>query len=183
MEHDFTEKELKSSLVFRGQLLEVRSDEVCLPDNSTTVREYIRHPGAVIVIAMPGEGRVLMERQFRYPLGRHFYELPAGKIDDGEDHLQTAKRELREETGYEAQSWRHLGTTHPCVGYSDERIELYLARGLRHVGHARDETEFLEVFELAVSEAFAWVRSGKITDSKTIVALFWLQWIIGEAGG
>src|SRR5690606_27860225 len=101
----------------------------------------------------------------------HVYELPAGKIDPGEDPLETAKRELLEETGYRAREWRHLLTTYPAVGYSDERIEIYLARGLEQVGHALDAGEFLEVFTLPLAEALAWVRSGRIVEATTIMAL------------
>ena len=139
---DFTEKQLTTKLVYDGRLLKVREDTVLLPDGKTARREYVQHPGAVIVIALLDAKTVLMERQFRYPLGRHFYELPAGKIDPGEDALATAQRELIEECGYEARSWRHLATLHPCIGYSDERFELYLARELVHVGHVRDAGEF-----------------------------------------
>ena len=99
-----------------------------------------------MVIAFLDERTILLERQYRYPLRRHFIELPAGKIEPGEDPLATAQRELKEECGYEAAQWRHLATLHPCIGYADERIELYLARGLTHVGHALDDGEFLEVF-------------------------------------
>lgn len=114
----------------------------------------------------------MFERQFRYPLRRSFLELPAGKIDPDEDILACARRELREETGYEAARWQHLGVMHPCIGYSDERIEIFLARELNHVGHALDEGEFLEVLSFSVGEAVAAVHDGRITDGKTITALF-----------
>ena len=133
------------------------------------MREYIRHPGAAMMLAFIDERTILLERQFRYPLRRHFIELPAGKIDAGEDPLATAQRELREECGYEAASWRHLATLHPCIGYADERIELYLARELTHVGHALDEDEFLEVIPVDVAEALEWVRTGRITEPKAIL--------------
>jgi ADP-ribose pyrophosphatase len=146
-----------------------------LPDGTTGRREYIRHPGAVIMLALLDDETVLLERQFRYPLGRHFYELPAGKIDRGEEPLATAKRELMEECGYEAKSWQHLTTLHPCIGYSDERIELFLARDLIHVGHKRDAGEFLEVIPMKVSEALDWIAQGRITEVKAIIGLLWLE--------
>jgi ADP-ribose pyrophosphatase len=169
------ESTLESRLVFRGKLLEVRADRVRLPDGSEGGREYIRHPGAVAVIAELDSGRLIFERQYRYPVQRVMLELPAGKIDPGEDILECARRELREETGYAAESWRHLGTVHNCIGYSDERIEYFLARDLSHVGHRRDHGEFLEVLEMTLDEALAAVRDGHITDGKTICGLFWAR--------
>lgn len=166
------ESELKSEVVFRGKLLDVRRDLVRLPDGREATREYIRHPGAVVIVAVLPDGRLLFERQFRYPLRRVFIELPAGKIDADEDILECARRELREETGFEADEWRHLGVMHPCIGYSDERIEIFLARELEAVGHAWDEGEFLEILSLGVEEAEAAVHDGRITDGKTIAALF-----------
>jgi len=163
---------LASELVYDGVLLKVRRDRVVLPDGKESVREYICHPGAVVVLAMLPDGRLLFERQFRYPLRRAFLELPAGKIDAGEGLLACAQRELREETGYDAAEWRHLGVMHPCIGYSDERIEVFLARELTHVGDALDDGEFLEILSLPVDEIMGAVREGRITDAKTIVALF-----------
>ncbi len=166
------EVELSSEPVFDGVLLKVRRDRVRLPDGSESGREYIRHPGAVVVVAVLPDGQLLFERQFRYPLRRAFVELPAGKIDAGEDILSCARRELREETGYEADDWRYIGVMHPCIGYSDERIEIFLARGLRHVGHAWDDGEFLEVLTLSLEAAEAAIHAGEITDGKTITALY-----------
>ena len=176
---DFTEKQLTTKLVYDGELLKVREDTVLLPDGKTARREYVQHPGAVIIIPMLDDRTVIMERQFRYPLRRHFYELPAGKIEPGEDPLATAKRELIEECGYAAGSWQHLATLHPCVGYSDERIELYLARELIHVGHARDGGEFIEVVPLALERALEQVKTGHITDVKAVTGLAWLKWLLG----
>lgn len=170
-----TESELHSEVVFDGSLLEIRRDAVRLPDGREATREYVRHPGAVVVLAQLDDGRLVFERQFRYPLRRSFLELPAGKIDPGEDALAAAKRELLEETGYRAREWRHLLTTYPVVGYSDERIELYLARDLEHVGHALDEGEFLDVFALPLDQALQWVKSGRIVEAKTIIALLLAQ--------
>lgn len=170
---DFTESPVSSRVVFDGVLLKVIEDTVRLPDGKHTVREYIRHPGACMMIAFLDERTILMERQYRYPLHRHFIELPAGKIEHGEDPLETARRELREECGYEAREWRHLGTLHPCIGYADEHIELYLARELTHVGHALDDGEFLEVFQVTIDEALQWVRDGRITEAKAVTGLLW----------
>lgn len=170
---DFTERPVSSRVVFDGVLLKVIEDTVRLPNGNHSVREYIRHPGACMMIAFLDERTILMERQYRYPLQRHFIELPAGKIEQGEDPLETAKRELREECGYEAREWRHLATLHPCIGYADEHIELYLARELTHVGHALDEDEFLQVFALKIDEALQWVRDGRITEAKAVTGLLW----------
>ena len=170
---DFSEHTLSSEVAFSGKLLSVISDRVRLPDGTESIREYIHHPGAAMVAAFLDAHTILLERQFRYPLRRHFIELPAGKIDPGEDPLDTARRELREECGYEAGQWRHLATLHPGIGYTDERIELYLARDLRHVGHSLDAGEFLEVFSLRIDEALDWVRAGRITEAKAVTGLLW----------
>lgn len=166
------EVQIQSDPVYDGVLLKVRKDLVRLPDGGTSVREYISHPGAVVVLAVLPDGRLLFERQFRYPLRRAFLELPAGKIDPGESLIECARRELREETGYEASEWKHIGVMHPCIGYSDERIEIFVARGLTHVGDALDEGEFLEVLDLSPEESIDAVFDGRVTDGKTISALF-----------
>jgi ADP-ribose pyrophosphatase len=178
---DFTETTLSSDIVYQGALLTVREDRVLMPDGREATREYIQHPGAVMIIALLDKDTLILERQFRYPLRRHFYELPAGKIDAGEEPLATARRELIEECGYEAGSWRHLATLHPCIGYSNERIELYLARDLTYVGQAPEDGEFLEVIPTRVSEALEWLGSGKITEVKTAIGLLWLD-KIAQAG-
>ena len=175
---DFTETALTTKLVYDGRLLKVREDTVRLPDGMTARREYIRHPGAVIMIPLLDDRTVLLERQYRYALGRHFYELPAGKIEPGEDPLATAKRELIEECGYRAGSWRHLATLHPCVGYSDERFELYLARDLTEVGRALDDGEFLEVVPMRIDEIARQVKEARITDVKVVVGLAWLKCLL-----
>jgi ADP-ribose pyrophosphatase len=170
------ETTIESSQVFRGKLLDVRLDRVRLPDASEATREYVKHQGAVVVIPVLDGGELLFERQFRYPLGCAMIEFPAGKIDPGELVETTARRELLEETGFVAGEWRHLGVMHPCVGYSDERIEIFLARGLaRQGGQNLDHGEFIDVLELTLEEAVAAVRDGEITDAKTITALFWAE--------
>lgn len=161
--------------VFSGKLLKVFRDTVRLPNDAISYREFIRHPGACVVLAEVRPGVLLFERQFRYPLGRALIELPAGKIDPTDTDLLCAQRELKEETGYSASEWRHLGTMHPCIGYSDERIEVFLARGLSHGAQSLDDNEFLEVFEMSVADAETAVYEGHITDAKTIVCLFWAR--------
>lgn len=177
---DFSETRIDSEAVFEGRLLKVRRDTVRLPDGNTATREYICHPGAALILARPDPHTVVLERQFRYPLGRHFIELPAGKIDPGEAPLDTARRELREECGYTAAAWRHLATLHPCIAYADERIELFLADGLTAVDSALDDGEFLEVMTLPLEEALAWVRAGRITDPKTAFGLFWAEKLLRD---
>ena len=176
------EEKLDSEVVFDGCLLHVRRDRVRLPNGAETKREYITHPGAVVVLALRDNGNLLLERQFRYSLGRVFVELPAGKIDAGEEPLVAAQRELLEETGYTAEDWRHLGVIHPCIGYSNERIEIFLARRLTQVsGQQLDHNEFLDVLELSPQEVAEAIRQGSITDAKTITALYWLEKVLQEA--
>ena len=176
------EHTLESEPVYQGALLKVWRDRVELPDGSHSVREYIRHPGAVVVVALDESGALVFERQFRYPLQRAFLELPAGKIDAGEDILACARRELREETGFAAVHWEYVGVMHPCIGYSDERIEIFFARDLRHVGHAWDEGEFLEILTLSLDEAEAAIHRGEITDGKSISALYRCLPLLRSAG-
>ncbi|MBS3916596.1 MAG: NUDIX hydrolase [Sulfuritalea sp.] len=172
------ECEVGREAVFAGKLLRVRRDTVRLPDGKQATREFVTHPGAVVMIAELSNGKLLFERQFRYPLDRVFLELPAGKIHPGEDILLTARRELREETGYTAERWYHLGVIHPCIGYSDERIEIFFARELSHVGHALDDGEFLEVHEMTLEAALEAVRDGRLTDGKSVAGLLWAERVL-----
>jgi ADP-ribose pyrophosphatase len=172
---DLTETTRSSKEVYRGKMLTVHEDVVVLSNGRPALREYILHPGAVIIIAQLDNDDVVLERQFRYPLRRHMIELPAGKIDPGEAPLVTAQRELLEETGYEAAQWEHIATVHPSVGYADEHIELYRARGLTLRQRKFDEGELLDVFTLPLAEALNWVESGRISDVKTVAGLFWLE--------
>jgi ADP-ribose pyrophosphatase len=172
---DLTEHFVAGDLVFDGKLLKVHRDTVRLPDGSQGEREYIRHPGAVAVVALFDDGKVLLERQFRYPHRREFIEIPAGKLEPGEPHLDTAKRELLEETGYVAAEWTRLGVIHTAIGYTDEAIEIFLVKKLTQKSAKLDVGEFLEVLKLPLEEAIAMIRDGRITDSKTVIGLLWLR--------
>ena len=172
---------IESEPIWKGRLLDVRRDRVRLPDGSEGVREYVTHPGAVVMIPVLDDGRIVFERQYRYPVGRVMLELPAGKIEPDEDTLITAQRELAEETGHTAANWRHLGTMHPTIGYADERIEIYLAQQLTQLeSNALDEGEFLEVLTLTLDEALSEVRAGRLTDGKTLSALLWAEKVLRE---
>jgi ADP-ribose pyrophosphatase len=161
--------------VFDGDLLLVRRDRVRLPSGREATREYVVHPGAVLIVPVLPDGRLVLERQFRYPIGRVMLEFPAGKIDPHETPLATAKRELVEEAGYAADTWRRIGTIHPEIGYSTEAIELFLATELTHVGAQLDEGEFLDVVLMTEDELLAAFDRGDVTDGKTVAALFMLH--------
>jgi ADP-ribose pyrophosphatase len=167
MDSHLKETRLDGETVYKGGFLKVELDRVSLPDGTITKREYIRHPGAVVILALFDDDTVLVERQFRYPVGQVFIEFPAGKIDAGEDHLACAKRELQEET-----------TIHNAIGYSDEALDIYLARNLTAGPAQLDAGEFLDVYKATVPELLAQVKSGAITDVKTIIGTFWLEKIL-----
>jgi ADP-ribose pyrophosphatase len=173
------EETLSSEVVYEGVFLRVFRDRVITPDAHQTVREFLRHPGAVMMIPLLDDGRVVLERQFRYPLGRSFIEFPAGKIDAGESLLECAQRELREETGYVAAEWIHLGGFHNAIGYSDEKIEVFLARGLTLDEARTDDGEVLEVFIATREQLLGWIAHGAVTDVKTIVGAYWLERFLG----
>lgn len=176
------EKKLNSTELFKGRLLHAFRDEVSLPNGAVATREYVVHPGAVMVVPLledaSGALQVVLERQFRYPLGRVMVEFPAGKLDAGEDCLHCAQRELREETGYSARQWAHAGVLHPLVAYSTEFIDIWFARGLSKGPRQLDEGELLDVFTATPMQLLDWCRQGLVTDGKTLTAALWLQNLI-----
>ena len=161
----------RGGYVFDGALLHVRRDSVRLPDGKAAVREYVVHPGAVLVVPVLPDGSLIVERQFRYPMNRAFLEFPAGKIDAGETPLDTAVRELREEAGYVAGRYTRLGVVHPVISYSTEAIEMFVAHDLVHVGRRLDDGEFLDLVPMRVDAMLAALDAGEMTDAKTIAAL------------
>jgi ADP-ribose pyrophosphatase len=175
MDSHLRETRIDGELAYDGHFLKVTRDRIKLPDGSESQREFIRHPGAVVILPLLPDGRVLLERQFRYPNDRVFIEFPAGKIDPGEEALVTAKRELEEETGYTARQWDFVCTIHNAIAYSDEHLDIFLARDLTEGKAKLDEGEFLELFTATVPELLEMVRRGEITDVKTIIGTFWLE--------
>ncbi len=176
--HDFThliEHKISGRELFKGKVLHAFEDTVLLPDGSTRHREYVIHPGAVVIIPILDDGRVVLERQFRYPIGQVMIEFPAGKLNPGEDRLACARRELLEETGYRAREWAHAGALHPVISHSTALIEIWFARGLTATKPALDEGEVLEVFSATIDELAAWCGEGKVTDAKTLSCMLWLQ--------
>lgn len=168
---DLTEKQLDSTQIYDGVILKVFRDRVELPNGKTALREVVRHPGGVIILPVDGEGNVYMVRQFRYACGRTILEIPAGKLEYGEEPLGAAQRELEEEIGAKAESWESLGDVWPTPGFCDELQRLYLARGLTFGEADPDEDEFLEQVRIPFAEAFAMAADGRLQDSKTAVAL------------
>jgi ADP-ribose pyrophosphatase len=172
---------LEPRSAWRGAFLDVRRDRVALPDGSIAEREYIAHPGAVMMIPLLDGEHVVLERQWRYPMGRAMLEFPAGKLERGEPVLDCAVRELIEETGYRAAEWARAGILHNAIGYSDEGIEIWFARGLVAGERRLDAGEFLDVFAAPIDELEAAARDGVITDAKTLIGLLWLdRWRAGR---
>lgn len=175
------EDTVSSETVFHGRLLEVRRDRIRLPDGSEGGREFIVHPGAVMVVPLLDDGRLVMERQWRYPLGRVMLEFPAGKLEPGEPTVECARRELREETGYEAREWALAGVLHNAIAYSNEHIEIWFARGLSAGERHLDDGEFLDLVLVEPDELDRLCARGAVTDAKTLIGLQWLQnWRAGR---
>lgn len=169
------ERTLSSEQLCKGHFLHAVRDHVELPDGGRATREYILHPGAVMVVPLLDDGRVVLERQYRHPIGRVMVEFPAGKLDPGEDRLACARRELLEETGYTAREWAHAGELHPIISYSTEFIDVWFARGLTAGERQLDAGEFLDVFAATPQQLQDWCRSGEVTDAKTLAGMLWLQ--------
>jgi len=175
------ESPLESLQVYRGAFLDVRCDQVRLPDGKVAQREYVIHPGAVMVVPLLPDGRLLMERQWRYPMGRAILEFPAGKLEAGEPVLECAIRELIEETGYRAAEWARAGLLNNAIAYSNEAIEVWFARGLVAGERQLDAGEFLDLCSASVEELEALAQRGELTDAKTLIGLLWLQnWQAGR---
>lgn len=172
------ETTIDSEVAWEGGFLKVRRDRARLSDGSVHSREYIEHPGAAAMVALGDDGRVLIERQFRYPMGRVYFEFPAGKLDAGEHSLQTAKRELLEETGYVAAEWAFLTQIHPAIGFANEKLDIYLARGLTLRESKLDPGEFLEVSWVTVDWLVDELRAGRVPDVKTQIAIFWIERLV-----
>jgi ADP-ribose pyrophosphatase len=179
----FEEKCVSASEVYRGNFLDLRRDVVRLHDGQQVTREYVVHPGAVMVVPMLADGQLVLERQYRYPLRQLTIEFPAGKVDVGETGFDCAVRELAEETGYRAREWAHAGVLHNAAAYSTEGIEIWFARDLQPGPAAPDVGEHIEVFTASARDLADWVRDGTVTDAKTMVGLLWLQqWHNGAWG-
>ena len=170
-----TETRVASQELLRGHFLHVMRDTDRLPDGNEAFREYVIHPGAVMVVAELPDGRLVLERQFRYPVQSVMVEFPAGKLDPGEDSLVCAQRELLEETGYTARQWARAGVLHPVISYSTEFIDIWFARELTAGERKLDAGEFLDVFSASADELLQWCRDGRITDAKTLTGVLWLQ--------
>jgi len=173
-----TEQTTHREELLKGNFLHVVRDTVRLPDGGSATREYVLHPGAVAVVPLLDDGRIVLERQYRHATGQVMIEIPAGKLDAGEGPLVCGQRELLEETGYVAREWAYAFTMYPTVAYSDEAIQIWFARGLEHRGARLDHGEFLDVFTASPQEFLDWCRDGKIVDSKTLAAAVWIQNVV-----
>jgi ADP-ribose pyrophosphatase len=176
-----TETAVSSQDIFTGDFLYARRDTVRLPDGRQSTREYIIHPGAVMIVAQLDDGRFVVERQYRHPVQAVMIEFPAGKLDAGEASLACAQRELLEETGYSARQWARAGVLHPVISYSTEFIDIWFARGLTLGERRLDEGEFLDVFTATSTELLAWCCNGQVTDAKTLTGVLWLQNVLSGA--
>lgn len=170
----FEEKTIDSQNIYKGRFLELKQDKVCLPNGKQSIREYVIHPGAMMIIPILPDGQVVLERQYRYPVRELMIEFPAGKLDPGESALNCAKRELFEETGYKAKNWAYAGQVYPCIGYSNEVIEIWLAKDLVAGPPQLDEGEFVEIFTASIEQLKQWMFDGIIKDAKTLAGLHWL---------
>lgn len=175
------EQTLTSHELLKGHFLHAFRDIVCLPDGSEASREYVLHPGAVMVVAQLDDGRLVLERQYRYPVQSVMVEFPAGKLEAGEDSLACAERELLEETGYTARRWARAGVMHPVISYSTEFIDIWFASGLTAGERQLDAGEFLDVFTASPAELLQWCRDGRVTDGKTLTGALWLQNVLSGA--
>ena len=169
------ETKILSEQKFSGRLIDLYLDQVELPNGETTTREWIDHPGAVCLIPILPDGKICLIRQFRYGPGEEFIEIPAGKLDAGEAPLDCAYRELEEETGYRTNKLTFLTNIHPAIGFSNEKMWMYLAEELELSKKKLDEDEFLELLPTPLNKALEWVFSGKITDVKTIIGIMWIK--------
>ncbi len=169
------EERISGEDIYGGIFLKMKRDKIALPNGEEAVREYLTHPGAVAVVAILDDGRVLLERQYRYPIAKACIEIPAGKLEIGEDHLLCAKRELEEETGYSAKKWSYIRRIHPVISYSTELIDIYLAEDLVPGKSHLDDEEFLDVFAAPLDQLIGWVEDGEITDVKTTISAYWLD--------
>ncbi len=165
---DYTEKVIRHVNRYEGVIVQVDMEMVQVPNGNITMREVVRHPGGVCVVALEKDGMVAMVRQYRFPIGEHLLELPAGKLEPGEEPLPAAKRELSEETGLEADEWRDLGFIYTSPGFSTERLYLYLATGLRHGAQHLDRNEFLDVEYYPLDTLRDMVLRGELADGKTV---------------
>jgi ADP-ribose pyrophosphatase len=169
------ERFVRGEQVFKGKLLDVRRDVVAMPDGAHATREYVVHPGAVVIVPVLDDGRLVIERQYRYPVGRTMLEFPAGKLDHGEPPLECALRELTEETGYRAGQWAVAGVLHNAIGYSTEVIHIVFARALVAGARSLDDGELIDLVLMTEAELDDACAHGDITDAKTLIALLWLQ--------
>ena len=175
------ETRISSEEIFAGNFLQICRDVVSLPDGRHTTREYVVHPGAVMIVALLDDGRIVLERQYRYPLQTVMIEFPAGKLDAGESSLDGAQRELQEETGYTAHEWAKAGVLHPAISYSTEFIDIWFARGLTPGEQQLDSGEFLDVISATPEELMKWCGSGQVTDAKTLTGMLWLNNVLSGA--